>query len=659
VCERIRPSNLIQYWLFQYTAAKDAYERVLNDNPNHAKVLQQLGWLYHQTSASFANQDLAIQYLTKSLEAGECLEGFVIIYTDTDEQYLRPATDASDAQSWYLLGRAFMGGQKYNKAYEAYQQAVYRDGRNPTFWCSIGVLYYQINQYRDALDAYSRAIRLNPFISEVWYDLGSLYESCNNQVNDAIDAYARAHDLDPNNAAIKNRLNLLRNAQRDGMTLPPPPPPQDVHPTAYAQTVGRLSGFPGQQHGASGVAAGVPGGFEGPPPSAHPAQPASVEPAPPVVNGRDLAAPPSAAEAQAANAAGNPFRSGVPPPLANVDESRGSMSRHAPLAPMEVERNGAVLADAPPTHALNRPESAASVRSRYDGPDARNSRARESPRPGYPSPYVGGDGPRTTLDGPASRLSDDAYARSAREHDRQRSEKRDERDMRDPRAATGPYRRMSPPPTVDRRSPGPYGSRVAHSYEPHGEGRRTPAGDNVDRRVPGSIHRFDGPGRESPAFKSSTASNGGRHEDDRRREPLPPRGRASATPSMAERDRELRERELKTREEEDRHRTAAPPHPISPTVSSRNATPESRKKRRKGGKVPSVSDRDVAGAAAADKNRKPDEDVEMTSANGDALSNKKSPAMKTVEPVAAPPQLASRVIDEGEPKFHRSDTIFW
>lgn len=39
-----------------------------------------------------------------------------------------------------------MAEQNYNKAYEAYQQAVYRDARNPTFWCSIGVLYYQINQ---------------------------------------------------------------------------------------------------------------------------------------------------------------------------------------------------------------------------------------------------------------------------------------------------------------------------------------------------------------------------------------------------------------------------------------------------------------------------------------------------------------------------------
>jgi tetratricopeptide (TPR) repeat protein len=70
-----------------------------------------------------------------------------------------------------------MSQQKYPKAYEAYQQAVYRDGKNPTFWCSIGVLYYQINQYRDALDAYSRAIRLNPYISEVWYDLGTLVRS--------------------------------------------------------------------------------------------------------------------------------------------------------------------------------------------------------------------------------------------------------------------------------------------------------------------------------------------------------------------------------------------------------------------------------------------------------------------------------------------------
>lgn len=116
------------------------------DNPNHAKVLQQLGWLYHQDGSSFQNQDLAIQYLTKSLETGMLIYSPDLrrnryIYINVSLN-LPVSSDPGDAQSWYLLGRAYMAGQKYNKAYEAYQQAVYRDGRNPTFWCSIGVLYF-------------------------------------------------------------------------------------------------------------------------------------------------------------------------------------------------------------------------------------------------------------------------------------------------------------------------------------------------------------------------------------------------------------------------------------------------------------------------------------------------------------------------------------
>lgn len=122
----------------------------------------------------------------------------------------------NDAQTWYLLGRGYMAQQKYIKAYDAYQQAVYRDGRNPTFWCSIGVLYFKINQYPDALDAYTRAIHLNPYISEVWYDLGTLYESCNNQISDALDAYNQALELDPNNEQIKQTIEKLKKKQAAG-----------------------------------------------------------------------------------------------------------------------------------------------------------------------------------------------------------------------------------------------------------------------------------------------------------------------------------------------------------------------------------------------------------------------------------------------------------
>ncbi|TFY79411.1 hypothetical protein EWM64_g4599 [Hericium alpestre] len=274
--------------------AREAYERVVSENPVHAKVLQQLGWLYHQDGPSFQDQDLAIQYLTKSLEA-----------------------DPSDAQSWYLLGRAYMAGQKYNKAYEAYQQAVYRDGRNPTFWCSIGVLYFQINQFRDALDAYSRAIRINPYIPEVWFDLGSLYESCNNQISDAIDAYARAAELDPGNGAITQRLQLLKHSQATGAQLPAAPAPQDVHPTAYASAV-------------------VPPPGLGPPLMMHP-----------TANGRpvfraDSRGPPEPSmplpppsQGGPARSSPAPFRGGPPPPVI-LDESRHGVS-HTPLAPMDVD----------------------------------------------------------------------------------------------------------------------------------------------------------------------------------------------------------------------------------------------------------------------------------------------------------------------------------
>ncbi|KAG1882176.1 hypothetical protein F4604DRAFT_1991910 [Suillus subluteus] len=89
----------------------------------------------------------------------------------------------------------------------------------------VQLVSFQINQFRDALDAYPHAIRINPYISEVWFDLGSLYESCNNQISDAIDDYYH--------------LQVLKNVQAKTASgqLPAAPGPQDMHPTAYANSV--------------------------------------------------------------------------------------------------------------------------------------------------------------------------------------------------------------------------------------------------------------------------------------------------------------------------------------------------------------------------------------------------------------------------------------
>lgn len=194
----------------EYSSAREAFERGLNDNKNHSRILQQLGWLYFQPDTGFTNQEQAITLLTRTVEI-----------------------DPNDAHSWYLLGRCHIAQNKHRLAYDAYQQAVYRDSQNPIFWCSIGVLYFNMSQFRDALDAYSRSIRINPYISEVWYNLGVLYETCNsNQVQDAIDAYQKALDLDPNKTIIKQRLAYLKqspNVPTSGFSQSAPTP-QDINP---------------------------------------------------------------------------------------------------------------------------------------------------------------------------------------------------------------------------------------------------------------------------------------------------------------------------------------------------------------------------------------------------------------------------------------------
>lgn len=286
-----------------------------------------------------------------------------------------------------------MSQQKYSKAYEAYQQAVYRDGRNPTFWCSIGVLYYQINQYRDALDAYSRAIRLNPYISEVWYDLGTLvsrnfprscsspdanatqYESCNNQTADALDAYQRAFDLDPGNLHIKARLQLLRNnGQSTGMpNQQNAPVPQDVHPQQYqAAGVGAPPGHP---------LWGVP---SGPNSVLHGTAPSTNGPAPDW--GRRLADIPNPTQPPAQPANLYDQREPLRPPPRQMSPRQEQMrqyqepNRHTPIRrsppPPNMNHNGPVSYSAP--QALPQPQPQA--------PISQPSLPNRIPNPNYGAP---------------------------------------------------------------------------------------------------------------------------------------------------------------------------------------------------------------------------------------------------------------------------------
>ena len=182
---------LIYTLLNQPAQAKLIFEKILHEDPHHAKSLQQMGWIHFrlQSSNESSNLDIAIDYLLHSVGA-----------------------DDTDSQTWYLLGRCYMLLQNYNKAYDAYKQAVYHDKTNPILWCSIGVMYSRVSQHQDALGAYIRAIQINTCLSKVWYNIGTIYENCS-QISDALDAYTRAAELEPNHSYIQERIALLRAQQ--------------------------------------------------------------------------------------------------------------------------------------------------------------------------------------------------------------------------------------------------------------------------------------------------------------------------------------------------------------------------------------------------------------------------------------------------------------
>ena len=124
-----------------------------------------------------------------------------------------------------------MAGQKYN--FKAYKQAVYRDGRNPTFWCSIGVLYFQINQspcahIRGPLESIHTLPKCG-LISAVCMRVATI-RSPSMPTRELANLIL---------ATTSQRLQLLKKAQATGGQLPAAPGPQ-----VYIQLLVRALSFP-------------------------------------------------------------------------------------------------------------------------------------------------------------------------------------------------------------------------------------------------------------------------------------------------------------------------------------------------------------------------------------------------------------------------------
>lgn len=582
--------------------------------------------------------------------------------------------------------------ENYGKAYEAYQQAVYRDGKNPAFWCSIGVLYYAINQYRDALDAYSRAIRIQPYLPEVWFNLGALYESCADQIPDAIDAYNRASQLDPKNTETTQRLKEITEHKATGAPIGRPPVPRDVDPNSgpWPGTLGGPGGPPTAHDSmdphdplASGHTFPIPGGHSAP----GQLSPLSVPPrGDPLTNGtssRDGHGPPAA---PAGSSSLQSYRAPYGP--AETDAVRRG-SQH-PLAPMEAARS-------PRSVQLQGPHSLPHIRSVYD--------SRMSPAPSVDGSYrrpTAAASPTGTPPRPDPRRSPEQEMGEYGRHHPQY-------------AGAAPHAHQRPPPPPESH-PSYMGHRPSGSGErfnemdwersrvdrdprmpPSRDGRRTPSDPSM---APGPLrdpyygHPSQRPGSipppppqaapSGPAFRSSTPAADLRGGERRRSSPHQsytgpghhgqpygyypaherppyPGGHAGPPTSIpydprvdADRERELQEREAHHRrvEEDERRRREERVKEGSPNVSLTNSPSEAAAKDRAGvakgrGKG---RDEEVAGSptmSGKDKKRKAKEMEGPTKDEGGAAKPGRKDTKKAT-------QARNGKENDGQPKVAKA-----
>ncbi|XP_041357798.1 histone demethylase UTY-like isoform X2 [Gigantopelta aegis] len=178
----------------RYKQAQEAYEEFGEVEDSQATVkataFRQLGWLYHTTNQLGDKQireARAVQFLQKSLEL-----------------------DASNGQTWYLLGRCYSSLGKVHDAFLSYRQSIDKSEANADTWCSIGVLYQQQSQPMDALQAYICAVQLDKSHSAAWTDLGILYETCN-QPSDALTCYLNATRNKAHiNSSLASKIKFLQ-----------------------------------------------------------------------------------------------------------------------------------------------------------------------------------------------------------------------------------------------------------------------------------------------------------------------------------------------------------------------------------------------------------------------------------------------------------------
>ncbi len=127
--------------------------------------------------------------------------------------------DPENADALHLLGVLARQSGRHDVAVDLIQQAIARNGRNPSYHANLGTALEVSGRREDALAAYRRAIAIKPDYPEAYFKLGSALRS-SDKPDDAFKAFRRAVRFKPDYAEAYNELgSLLRAAGNTDMAI--------------------------------------------------------------------------------------------------------------------------------------------------------------------------------------------------------------------------------------------------------------------------------------------------------------------------------------------------------------------------------------------------------------------------------------------------------
>jgi tetratricopeptide (TPR) repeat protein len=110
-----------------------------------------------------------------------------------------------DAETFMDQGDRYLAKKQYDKAMEAFTEAIHLDPKNASAYFNRGYAHAQKKEYDKAIKDYTRAIRFDPQEIDSYINRGAAYEK-NKQYDKAITDYTKAIRLDPrDNDAYFNR----------------------------------------------------------------------------------------------------------------------------------------------------------------------------------------------------------------------------------------------------------------------------------------------------------------------------------------------------------------------------------------------------------------------------------------------------------------------